>query len=131
MKSRTLTSTFKLACLLFLLTPVYASVVSNLTHASAPAKTSADVPTGKPAATIDLGSIEGVNTVNGQWRYSDTKIVETDFRGPGPDKQPTGALVKTYDYTPHAGGADFDDTKWDVISPTTLDQRRGNGRLGF
>jgi gluconolactonase len=39
--------------------------------------------------------------------------------------------VKTYDYTPHAGGADFDDSKWEVISPTTLDQRRGNGRLGF
>jgi gluconolactonase len=131
MKSRTLTSTFRLACLIFLLTVVYASVALKLTHASAPAKTSADVPTGKPAATIDLGSIEGVNTVKGQWRYSDTKIVEADFRGPGPDKQPTGAAVKTYDYTPHAGGADFDDSKWEVIGPTTLDQRRGNGRLGF
>ncbi|HKY43961.1 MAG TPA: SMP-30/gluconolactonase/LRE family protein [Pyrinomonadaceae bacterium] len=85
----------------------------------------------RPAATIDLGSIEGVKTVKGEWRYSDTKIVEADFRGPGPDKQPTGTPVKTYDYTPHAGSADFDDSKWEVISPTTLDQRRGNGRLGF
>ncbi|HET9710405.1 MAG TPA: heme-binding protein, partial [Pyrinomonadaceae bacterium] len=82
-------------------------------------------------AMIDLGSVEGVNTVKGQWRYSDTRIVEADFRGPGPDKQPTGAPVKTYEYTPHAGGADFDDSKWEAISPTTLDQRRGNGRLGF
>ena len=39
--------------------------------------------------------------------------------------------MKTYDYTPHAGGADFDDSKWEMIAPTTLDQRRGNGRLGF
>jgi gluconolactonase len=85
----------------------------------------------KPEAMIDLGSIDGVRTVKGEWRYSDTKIVETDFRAPGPDKQPTGAPVKTYDYVPHAGGADFDDSKWEVISPTTLDQRRGNGRLGF
>ena len=85
----------------------------------------------KPQAMIDLASAAGVALVKGEWRYSDTKIVEVDFRGPGPDKQPTGAPVKTYDYTPHAGGADFDDSKWEVIGPTTLDQRRGNGRLGF
>jgi gluconolactonase len=82
-------------------------------------------------ATIDLASTAGVALTKGEWRYSDTKIVDADFRGPGADKQPTGAPVKTYDYTPHAGGADFDDSKWDVISPTSLDQRRGNGRLGF
>src|SRR5689334_13257921 len=119
------TSTFRVVCLILL---IAAGVSFNLTHA---AKTSADVPTGKADAMIDLGSVEGVNAVKGQWRYSDTKIVEADFRGPGPDKQPTGAPVKTYDYTPHAGGADFDDSKWEVIGPTTLDQRRGNGRLGF
>ena len=102
-----------------------------LTHAAAPAKTSADIPMGKPDATIDLGSVDGVHIVKGEWRYSDTKIVDADFRGPGADKQPTGVPVKTYDYTPHAGGADFDDSSWQVISPTTLDQRRGNGRLGF
>ena len=82
-------------------------------------------------AAIDLASSDGVALVKGEWRYSDTKIVEADFRGPGSDKQPTGAPVKTYDYTPHAGGADFDDSKWEVISPTSLDERRGNGRLGF
>ena len=96
-----------------------------------PDLTSADVSMGKPEATIDLASTNGVAVVKGEWRYSDTKIVEADFRGPGPDRQPTGAPVKTYDYTPHAGGADFDDSKWEVISPTSLDHRRGNGRLGF
>jgi gluconolactonase len=103
----------------------------HMNHALPPLKHSAEVPTGKPDVMIDLGSVEGVRTVKGEWRYSDTKIVEADFRGPGPDKQPTGVAVKTYDYTPHAGGADFDDSKWEAISPTTLDQRRGNGRLGF
>ena len=88
-------------------------------------------PTGKPEATIDLGTTAGIALVKGAWRYSDTKIVEVDFRGPGADKQPTGAPVRTYDYTPHAGVADFDDSKWQVIGPQTLDQRRGNGRLGF
>ena len=62
-----------------------------------------------------------MSAVKGEWRYSDTKIVEADFRGPGADKQPSGPAVKTYDYTPHAGGAEFDDSKWEVIVPTTLD----------
>lgn len=106
--------------------------LSNISNAMAvPPKTSADVPNGKPNATIDLATVDGVSAVKGEWRYSDTKIVEADFRGPGADKQPTGPAVKTYDYTPHAGGTDFDDSRWEVISPTTLDQRRGNGRLGF
>jgi len=91
----------------------------------------AGVPTGKPEASIDLGSTGGVAIVKADWRYSDTRIVEVDFLGPGQDKQPTGVPVKTYDYTPHAGGVEFDDSKWEVISPATLDQRRGNGRLGF
>src|SRR5215510_11583787 len=131
MNPRRFTSSFRLVCLILLLAAAYAAVSSNLTYASAPAKTSADVPAGKPDAMIDLGSVEGVKSVKGDWRYSDTKIVEADFRGPGPDKQPTGPAVKTYDYTPHAGAAEFDDSNWEVISPATLDQRRGNGRLGF
>lgn len=88
-------------------------------------------PGGKPEATIDLASNEGVRLVKGQWRYSDTKIIEVDFRGPGADLQPTGGPVKTYDYTPHAGGPEFDDSKWETIGATTLEQRRGNGRLSF
>lgn len=123
--------TIRLALLVLLVTSLDVVVSSNRSHAATTTETSSEVPSGKPDATIDLGSVDGVRTVKGEWRYSDTKIIEADFRGPGPDRQPTGAPVKTYDYTPHAGGADFDDSKWDVISPTTLDQRRGYGRLGF
>jgi len=95
------------------------------------AQTASDVPTGTPAASIDLATAAGVTLVKGHWRYSDTAIIETAFKAPGPDKQPTGAPLKTYDYTPHAGGADFDDSQWPVIAPTTLDQRRSTGRLCF
>ncbi|MFY9607722.1 MAG: SMP-30/gluconolactonase/LRE family protein [Blastocatellia bacterium] len=86
---------------------------------------------GKPEASIDLATDAGAELVKGQWRYSDTKIIEVDFKGPGPDKQPTGAPIKTYDYTPHAGGAGFDDSTWEAISATTLDQRRATGRICF
>jgi gluconolactonase len=84
-----------------------------------------------PLATIDLQTREGVALVKGQWRYSDTRIVEVDFTGPGADGQPTGAPVRTYDYAPKAGAAGFDDSAWEVLDPTTLMQRRGRGRLSF
>src|SRR2546423_1896334 len=90
-----------------------------------------DAPGRAPLATIDLATEQGVQLVKGQWRYSDTKVIEVDFRGPGDDGQPTGAPVKTYDYTPHAGGADFDDSSWTAISPMTLDTRRSTGRICF
>jgi gluconolactonase len=90
-----------------------------------------DMPTGEPAAVVDLSTREGVNQVQGAWRYSDTRIIEVDFVGPGPEGQPTGGPVKTYDYIPHAGGPGFDDSGWEIIDPDTLSQRRGKGRIGF
>src|SRR5215831_16448416 len=95
------------------------------------AETNADAPNGKPDAVIDLATKEGVDLVKGQWRYSDTKLIQVDFKAAGPDQQPTGKPIKTYDFTPHAGGADFDDSKWEVLDPTTLDARRSIGRLCF
>ena len=71
-------------------------------------------------AQVDLATAEGVALVKGQWRYHDTKIVETTFAG-----------RKTYDYEPHAGGAEFDDSQWPAIAATSLEERRGFGRIGF
>ncbi len=88
-------------------------------------------PYGRPDATIDLRTREGVQTINGNWRYDDVKIVEVDSKGSGPDLKPSGAPVRTYDYTPHAGTAGFDDSQWPVIDPATLDARRGNGKVSF
>jgi gluconolactonase len=82
-------------------------------------------------ATIDLATAEGVAQVKGAWRYSDTTIVEVDFVGPGPDGQPTGTPVRTYDYQPKAGVAGFDDSAWPVIEPASLATRRSTGRLCF
>src|SRR5439155_23312670 len=74
------------------------------------AETDADAPTSKPDAVIDLATKESVDLVKGQWRYSDTKIIQVDFKAAGVDKQPTGKSIKTYDFAPHAGGANFDDS---------------------
>src|SRR5215475_10895382 len=88
-------------------------------------------PYGRPAATIDLRTREGTQFVSGTWRYSDVKIIEVDSQGPGPDLKPSGALLRTYDYEPHAGAADFDDSKWQALDPTTLDARRAGGKVCF
>lgn len=88
-------------------------------------------PYGRPDATIDLRTDEGVRLVKGQWLYRDAKIVEVDSRSPGPDLKPSGDLIKTYDYTPHGGVADFDDSKWDAIAATTLEARRAGGKVCF
>jgi gluconolactonase len=108
-------------------------LISLLAFSGAPADAQIfpAVPTGKPAASVDLATAEGVRLVRGEWRYSDTKIVETEFRAPGADGQPSGVPAKTYDYAPHAGGADFDDSEWERIAPGDLSKRRGAGRLSF
>jgi gluconolactonase len=85
----------------------------------------------KPEATIDLATSAGTQLVKGQWRYSDTKIIEVDFKAAGADGQPGNTPNKAYDFTPHAGRADFDDSKWEVIEPASLDKRRSSGRLAF
>jgi gluconolactonase len=87
--------------------------------------------TAAPEAAIDLATNEGARLVKGQWRYSDTRIVEVEFKAPGADKQPTGVPIRTYDYEPKAGVADFDDSNWQVIAPTSLGERRATGRLCF
>ena len=89
------------------------------------------IPNSRPEATINLMTRGGADLVHAQWRYSDTKIIEVDFTGPGADGQPTGKPVRTYDYSPHAGGVDFDDSGWEKIGPESLDQRRSTGRLCF
>src|SRR5215472_10281896 len=99
--------------------------------ARAGAQTIQDPPVGRPDAVIDLASREGVQFVNGQWRYHDVKIVDADSRAVGPDLKPSGAPIRTYDYTPHAGTTDFDDSQWEAIDATTLDQRRSTAKVCF
>jgi len=67
---------------------------------------------GRPDALIDLRTADGARLVDARWRYSDTTIVEADFNAPGVDLRPSGQPIKTFDYAPKAGAADFDDSQW-------------------
>jgi gluconolactonase len=90
-----------------------------------------DAPGGRPDAIIDLATEAGVRLVGGQWRYSDTKIIEVDHFAVGPDLKPSGPPSRTYDVVPRAGALDFDDSRWAVIPPTSLWARRSTGKLCF
>lgn len=71
---------------------------------------------GRPDAVVDLRTGEGAALVQGQWRYSDVRLVNN------------GAGVE---YQPKAGAAGFDDSGWEPVAPTALDRRRGPGRFSF
>jgi gluconolactonase len=111
--------------------PVLTMVILAVTPFGAAAQITVDGPAGRPAAIINLATEEGVRLVKGQWRYSDVQIVEVEHRGPGPDLRPSGPPNRTYDITPHAGAADFDDSAWTALPASQLEARRGNGRLSF
>jgi gluconolactonase len=99
-----------------------------------PARATPDVdavPGTTPFATVDLGTREGTRQVAGTWRFHDARIEEVAFRSPGPDRKPSGPPNRTYDVTPHAGAAGFDDSGWEAIDPTTLAARRSTGRVCF
>ena len=76
---------------------------------------------------IDLRTKAGVEKVKGTWRYSDVKIIEVEGKGPPPENKP----LKTYSFEPRAEKSDFDDSKWEVLDPTTLGARRAGGQLCF
>jgi hypothetical protein len=97
--------------------------VSNVTPAEQPAT--------EPTARVDLTTDAGTALVHGTWRYADAKVIEASFRAPDADGQPTGVPVLTNDIVPHAGVAEFDDSKWEVIAATSLSARRGNGMVSF
>ena len=85
----------------------------------------------KPDATVDLRTDAGAALVQGQWRYADARIVEVDHRAPGHDLKPSGEPTRTHDVEPKAGAVDFDDSTWEVVPASSLEARRGTGRLSF
>jgi gluconolactonase len=91
----------------------------------------APLPADVPKASIDLATADGVRLVGGAWRYHDARVTDIDFRAAGPDGKPSAAANRTWDIEPHAGGTDFDDSRWETIAPTTLDARRSGGKLCF
>ncbi len=101
--------------------------VATLSVAQAPPPAAALMPPGvPPTLVVDLMSAEGAAALGAQWRVSDVTIKEVPLI-PGTVTQ----NKMTYDIDPHAGGTDFDDSKWPMIEPKDLGARRSGGHVAF
>jgi gluconolactonase len=93
----------------------------------APPPVAALMPPGlPPTLVVDLMSAEGAAALGAKWRVSDVTIKEVPII--------QGVITQnkmTYDIDPHAGGTDFDDSKWPVIEPKDLNARRSGGHVAF
>jgi hypothetical protein len=85
----------------------------------------------KPDAIVDLRTRDGAALLNATWRFHPADIVEVDHRAPGGDLKASGGPIRTHNLSPLASAKDFDDSGWDEVDPTTLETRRGTGRLSF
>ena len=88
----------------------------------------------RPAAVVDLQTDEGAALVGGEWRYADAQVVEVDFVAVGSAADPLGPGERpnrTFDVTPRAGAADFDDSSWRILAPHETQLRLAAGRVCF
>jgi gluconolactonase len=106
---------------------VLSLAVATLSVAQAPPPPAAIMPPGTPPTlVVDLMSAEGASALGAQWRVSDVKVKEVPVI--------EGVITQnkmTYDIDPHAGGSDFDDSKWPVIEAKDLAARRSGGHVAF
>src|SRR6267142_3523406 len=92
--------------------------------APAPAPPPVIAPSLPATYVVNLATPEGMAAFGGRWKNMDVKIIEA------PAMPNAGPAWKTsYDITPKAGDADFDDSSWPAIEPKGLLERRGGGHL--
>jgi gluconolactonase len=101
-------------------------VLTTLSMGQTPPQPALMAPGIPPALVVDLMSASGASALGAQWRVSEVKIKEVPAI-PGTQTQ----SKTTYDIDPHAGGTDFDDSKWPVIEPKDLAARRSGGHVAF
>jgi gluconolactonase len=107
--------------------------IATLSFAQAPPPRPAPImpPGVPPTLVVDLMSASGAAALGAQWRVSDVKIKEVPAIDGAMTQDKTTQDKTTYDIDPHAGGTDFDDSKWPVIEPKDLAARRSGGHVAF
>jgi len=105
-----------------------AALLAGLLPLFARAQVNGDPPWGRPDAIVDLRTPAGVELLQGAWRYHDARLVQVTGRAPGKDLRPSGGPVSTFDIDPRP---DADASRWPVVAPPALEDRRGNGKVSF
>ena len=102
--------------------------IAGVSVAQAPPPRPAPImpPSIPPSHVVDLMTTAGAAALGAQWKVSDVKIVDVPaIQGAMPQYK------TTYNIEPRAGGADFDDSKWEKIEPKDLAARRSGGHVAF
>ncbi|NJM25393.1 MAG: SMP-30/gluconolactonase/LRE family protein [Bacteroidia bacterium] len=113
------------------------SLIVTMLSVPAEAQESVELAIGKADAVVDLRTTAGAKLLDASWRFAEAKIVERKFRAPGPSSDdalnlyPTGREITAHDLHPKAGAAMFDDSQWEILDPSSLENRRGSGLLSF
>jgi gluconolactonase len=116
----------------FILSAAFAAVTlttsSIIAAAQAPAAPPPPLmpPSLVPSATVNLMTAEGSAGFGAVWRTMEARVVEVE-----PMAGRLAGYDKTFDMQPHAGEANFDDSKWPVIEAKGLADRRGGGKSSF
>lgn len=101
------------------------------------AQESRELAVGQADAIVDLRTQAGVDLVDATWKYRSAQFEKAKFNAPGPsesdplDLYPTGKPINTQTLSVQAGTADYDDSIWESLDPTTLEERRGTGLGSF
>jgi gluconolactonase len=122
-----------IACAALAVVPMVISIIVVAQAPAAPPAVQAPAPpapqippTLVPSHVVDLMTAEGIGAFGAQWKTMEAKIVE------GPALPNAMAGYKTsYDISPHAGEAGFDDSRWPTIDAKRLTDRRGGGKVSF
>jgi len=108
-----------------------------LCSASLPAQETRQLAVDKPQAIADLKTIQGAALINARWYVQNARVVEADFKSPGPGANgdqlslyPTGKPIKTNQLHPQIGAGDFD-AGFKEIKPDQLEERQGTGLFSF
>jgi len=115
-----------IACAAIAVIPVMMATVAAAQAPVPPPPLPQIAPALVPSHVVDLMTADGMAAFAAQWKTMEAKIVE----GPAlPNAMP--AYKTSYDISPHAGEAGFDDSSWPAIEAKGLADRRGGGKVSF
>jgi gluconolactonase len=78
-----------------------------------------------PDTVVDLTTAAGLELTGAQWRVAEAEVVGIK------STSKSGAPAASHDISPKAGGVEFDDRGWTVLSPESIHARLGGGRFSF
>ncbi len=101
-------------------------LITPIVGAQAPVPPPVIAPELAAVHVVDMMTGQGAAQLEAQWKTMEAKIVQRD-----PIEGALPGYTTTYDISPHAGEAGFDDSHWPAIEAEDLAARRSGGHVAF